>query len=223
MAREKPIQLIRDNLLEIGKSVRIPTYDPVPPGFNTIVHLSVGNFHRAHQAVYLDDLLEAGKSEKWHLIGVGLLPFDIPARDAMQVQDCLYTLVERDAKGDNARVIASIAEYYYAPEKSEEVLSAMASATCKIVSMTITEGGYFVHQGTGEFHGEHPDIQHDLANPKAPKSSFGYILEALKRRKAAGVPPFTILSCDNMQSNGDVTKKMITAFAQIDDPELAAW
>lgn len=114
---EKPIQLIRANLPEVGKRVRIPSYDPVPPGSNTIVHLSVGGFHRAHQAVYLDDLLEAGKTERWHLIGVGLLPFDIPARDAMQAQDCLYTLVERDAKGDNARIISSIAEYYYAPER----------------------------------------------------------------------------------------------------------
>lgn len=89
--------------------------------------------------------------------------------------------------------------------------------------MTITEGGYFIHQGTHEFHEGHPDIQHDLANPTTPRSSFGYILEALKRRKAAGVPPFTILSCDNMQCNGDVTKKMIIAFAHLADPELATW
>ncbi|OWA54138.1 Mannitol 2-dehydrogenase [Hypsibius exemplaris] len=221
-----PVPLNLANLPKVGNlpNVRIPTYARAPAGAPTIVHISVGGFHRAHQAVYLDDLLQSNAGgERWRLVGVGLLPFDIPARDAMKAQDCLYTLIERDQKGDSARVIASISEYLYAPEQGTNVMEVMADASCRIVSMTITEGGYFIHEGTGDLNVEHPDIQHDLANPAAPRSSFGYILAALRKRKANGLQPFTVLSCDNMQSNGDVAKKMISAFAKLADPELALW
>lgn len=143
-----PVKLSLANLLKIEHGVRIPTFIRNPPSGRTIVHISVGGFHRSHQAVYLDDLLQCGKGEDWRLVGVGLLPFDLPARDAMQAQDCLYTLLERDASGDSARVIASIGQYLYAPEESDRVIDVMADGSCRIVSLTITEGGYFVHQVT---------------------------------------------------------------------------
>ncbi|MEA3147461.1 MAG: mannitol 2-dehydrogenase, partial [Verrucomicrobiota bacterium] len=111
----------------------------------------------------------------------------------------------------------------YAPGNAQEVIDKMTSPDCRIVSLTITEGGYYVHQGTGEFDAQHPDIQHDLANPDEPTCSFGYLLEALSRRRTRGMPPFTVMSCDNLQGNGDVMKKMLLAFAELRDPKLHNW
>jgi mannitol 2-dehydrogenase len=146
-----------------------------------------------------------------------------PHADALLSQDCLYTLVERSQQGDKARVVGSIVDFLFACDDKEAVLQRMASGQTKIVSMTITEGGYYVHSGTGEFDAQHPDIQHDLAHPQQPTCSFGFLLEALDRRRKAGQPPFTLMSCDNIQGNGDVLKKMLLAFAELRDPVLANW
>ena len=141
------------------------------------------------------------------LCGVGLLKHDARIRDVMLSQDCLYTVVERGARGEHARVIGSIVNFLFGPGNTQEVIEKMASPDRRIVSLTITEGGYYVHQGTGEFDAQHPDIQHDLAHPSEPTCSFGYLLEALNQRRTRGIPPFTVMSCDNLQSNGDIIEE----------------
>jgi mannitol 2-dehydrogenase len=183
----------------------------------------VGGFHRAHQAVYLDDLLALGGSREWGLCGLGLLPHDVRMRDVMRAQDCLYTVVERGAGGDKARVVGSIGAYLFAPDDREAAIEKMASPECRIVSLTITEGGYYVNKGTGQFDEAHPDIRHDLEHPREPAGVFGYLAEALDRRRQRGLAPFTVMSCDNLQGNGDVARRTFLAFAERRDAGLASW
>ncbi|BDG01633.1 mannitol dehydrogenase family protein [Anaeromyxobacter oryzae] len=215
-------KLSEATLRTLGDRVQVPTYDRrgLPQG---IVHVGVGGFHRAHQAVYLDDLLHRPGAPPWSICGVALLPQDARIRDVLRAQDGLYTVVERSAAGDRARVIGSITEILHAPEDPEAVFERMASPVCRIVSLTITEGGYYVNQGTGAFNDAHPDIQHDLAHPHAPTCSFGYLAEALDRRRRRGLPPFTVQSCDNLQENGAVARRMFLAFLRLRDPALADW
>ncbi len=216
------IKLNTANLSRLPANVRVPTYDRKAVA-QSIVHIGVGGFYRAHQAVYLDDLLHQSGSTEWGYCGVGLLSHDQRIRDVLLSQDCLYTVVERSAAGDQARVIGSVLNFLYAPDDPEAVLEKMASPECRIVALTITEGGYYVNEGSGEFNADHPDIVHDLQNPHQPRCSFGYLLEALERRRDRGLGPFTIMSCDNLQHNGAVAKKMLLAFAERRDPELASW
>lgn len=200
----------------------VPAYDRTAHKHG-IVHIGVGGFHRAHQAWYLDSLLALGGSPDWSLCGVLLLPHDRRMFEAMRSQDCLYTVVERSVEGEKPRIIGSITEVLFAPDDPEAVLEKMASPDCRIVTLTITEGGYYVNSGTGEFDAGHPDIVKDLANPGKPACVFGYLAEALSRRRNRGLPPFTLMSCDNMQNNGHVLKKMLLAFLSLRDPALAAW
>jgi len=190
---------------------------------HSIVHIGVGGFFRAHQAVYLDRLLHLRGNADWGYAGVGLLPGDAGIRDAMLAQDCLYTVIERSAQGDTPRVIGSLLEFLYAPDDPGAVLEKMASPATRIVALTITEGGYYVNQGDGSFDAAHPDIVHDLAHPHAPRCSFGYLAEALQRRRERGLAPFTVMSCDNLQHNGDVARAMLLAFTALRDPGLSAW
>jgi len=214
------IQLRPSNLKNIA--VPVPQYDRKSLKHG-IVHIGVGGFHRAHQAVYLDELLNRPDHGAWGLCGVGLLPQDKLMAEVMAEQDCLYTVVERSSAGDQARIIGSMTGYLFAPENSEAVIEKMASPDCRIVSMTITEGGYSVHQGTGEFDPTLPDIQWDLAHPHQPRGAYGYLAEALDRRRGRGLKPFTVLSCDNIQGNGEVLKKMFLAFLSLRNPGLRDW
>ena len=195
---------------------------------NGIVHIGVGGFHRAHQAVYLDNYFHQNfdshiADNQWGICGVGLLEWDQKMRDALQSQDCLYTLVERSAAGDRARVIGSIRQYLYAPDDRQAVIDALAAPECRIVTLTITEGGYYYIEGSGEFDANHPTIQHDLQHPDQPIGTYGFLIAALDRRRQQGLAPFTILSCDNLQGNGNIARKMVTAFAELRDPTLATW
>lgn len=216
------IALNQAALASLPAAIPGPTYDRAAVA-HSIVHIGVGGFFRAHQAVYLDRLLHQGDSAEWGYVGVGLLPQDAAIRDALRAQDCLYTVIERSAAGDAPRVIGSLLDFLYAPDDPQAVLEKMASPATRIVALTITEGGYYVNQGTGEFDAAHPDIVHDLAHPHAPRCSFGYLAEALDRRRLRGLAPFTVMSCDNLQHNGDVARAMLLAFAQLRDPGLAAW
>jgi mannitol 2-dehydrogenase len=217
-----PIKLSNANLSSLQANVRVPKYDRRRVG-QRIVHIGVGGFHRAHQGVYNDDLFnETGESE-WGLCGIGLLPVDSRMGEILRSQDYLYTVVERSAAGDKARVIGSIQNFLHAPSDPNAVLEKLASPDTGIVSLTITEGGYYVHQGTGEFDAENPDIRYDLAHPKEPKCAFGYLAEALERRRTRGILPFTIMSCDNLQGNGDMVKRMLLAFIELRDPQLRNW
>ncbi len=203
----------------LSPNVAVPQYDrrAVTPG---IVHIGVGGFHRAHEAVYLDDLMAAGDGQEWGICGVGLRPADKAMRDALVPQDCLYTMVARDAEGDGARIIGSLVKYLFAPQQTDAVLAALISPLTRIVSLTITEGGYNFNESTGVFNADHPDIQHDLADPKHPISVFGYLAEALDRRWRMGEVPFTVLSCDNLPHNGNVARKSLLAFAALRDSAL---
>ena len=142
---------------------------------------------------------------------------------ALQAQDCLYTLVERASDQDTARIIGAITEYLFAPDDPQAVIDKMADEHCRIVTLTITEGGYYVVEGTGEFDAEHPTIQHDLQHPDQPTGVYGFLTAALNQRRQQGLPPFTVLSCDNIQGNGNTARKMLTAFARLQDPDLGEW
>jgi len=188
-----------------------------------IVHFGVGAFHRSHQALYLDEVIAATGNRKWGLVGVGLLPFDLPMRDAMKAQDCLYTVNEKSTTGETkTKVIQAMVEYIYAPDNFEAVVSRLFNPSIRIVSLTITEGGYLMNN-KGEFLSDHPTVVRDLDNPCLPQSAFGIIIEALRRRRKAGMPGFTIMSCDNLRHNGSQAKKACLAFAKLRDPELAHW
>ncbi|HKH54810.1 MAG TPA: mannitol dehydrogenase family protein, partial [Propionibacteriaceae bacterium] len=189
-----------------------------------IVHFGVGAFHRAHQAKYLDALMEQGKALDWGICGVGVMPFDLKVRDALLAQDCLYTLVEKDPEGNwTPKVIGSIVAYRYAPDDPEAVIEQMADPATGIVSMTVTEGGYNFHPVTGKFDADNPAVQADLSPGAVPTTTFGLITEALARRRARGVAPFTIMSCDNIQGNGHVASEVFSAFARLRDPDLGEW
>ena len=149
-----------------------------------IVHFGVGGFHRAHQAMYLDQLMNAGLAHDWAICGVGVLPSDARMKEVMDQQDCLYTLVVKNPDGTReGRVIGSIIEYLFAPDSPEAVIEKMASDAVRIVSLTVTEGGYNFHHVTGDFDSDNPDVVHDLQPGAAPRTTFGLITEALRRRR----------------------------------------
>lgn len=207
----------------IPKSVEKPEYDrkAITPG---IVHFGIGGFHRSHQALTLDRLHSQGLAQDWGIIGVGLLENDRKMRDALVPQDCLYTLITKNADGKfDYRVIGSIINFLFAPDNPQAIVDQLTSPEIRIVSLTITEGGYSFDRVTGEFDPTTPNISHDLQDPTNPISAFGYIVKALKIRRDKGVAPFTIQSCDNIQGNGDVAKKMIVAFTSHFDKEMASW
>ncbi|WP_110598580.1 mannitol dehydrogenase family protein [Salinicola lusitanus] len=208
---------------QLDSSVAKPSYDraQVTPG---IVHFGVGGFHRAHQAMYLDDLMNRGEALDWGIVGVGVMPGDRRMQVALSAQDHLYTLVIKHPEGEyQARVIGSIIDYRYAPDDIEGTLELLADPKIRIVSLTVTEGGYNFHHVTGEFDLGNADVEHDLASPKTPRTTFGIVVEALSRRRERGVEPFTVMSCDNIQGNGEVAHKMFVAYARARDVELADW
>jgi mannitol-1-phosphate/altronate dehydrogenase len=215
-------KLSQANLAAFAAQVAIPTYDRKRLT-SAIVHIGVGGFHRAHQAVYLDDLAGQGITLDWGERGVGLLPADKRMSEALIPQGCLYTLVTRDAAGDSARVIGSVTDYLFAPDNHTQVLDLLADTATRIVSLTITEGGYNVDSMTGHFDADNPVIQQELRHSAMPSSVFGYLCAALDRRRHAGSPPFTVLSCDNLQHNGTIARTAVTSFARLLDDGLANW
>ena len=218
------IKLNEASLSRLPGNVRVPKYDRRQIA-NGIVHIGVGGFHRSHQAFYLDDYFHQNPGSEWGICGVGLLDndYDRRMRDALLSQDCLYTLVERSPDGDRARIIGSIARYLFAPDDRQAVIEAMAAESCRIVTLTITESGYYYIEGSGELDVNHPTIQHDLQHPDQPIGTYGFLTAALEKRWKQGLAPFTVLSCDNVQGNGVMVRKMLTAFAQMRDPALGRW
>jgi mannitol 2-dehydrogenase len=201
----------------------VPAYDRdlVTPG---VVHVGVGGFHRAHQAMYHDRLMNEGMALDWGICGVGVLAADRSMKQALGAQDGLYTLVLKHSDGTyEPRVIGSLVEYLFAPDNPEAVIEKMAAEPTRIVSLTITEGGYNIHDVAGEFDVTNPDVIHDLGPGAVPRTTFGLITEALRRRREHGLAPFTVMSCDNLQDNGHLTKRVFTAFARLRDPDLGDW
>lgn len=188
-------------------TVAKPTYDrdKITVG---IVHFGVGGFHRAHQAYYVDKLMEQGKAEDWGICGVGVLPNDRKMKDALDAQNGLYTLILVNPDGSrDVRVIGSIVDYRFAPDDPEAVIELLAAPSTRIVSMTITEGGYQLPQKTSVDDG----------------SVFSLVTAALERRRERDIPSFTIVSCDNIEGNGDVARETFTEYADRHHPGLSAW
>lgn len=223
MAERTATPLRASTLTEFAGRVSTPTYDRsrISTG---IAHFGVGGFHRAHQAMYVDRLLERGLGQDWGICGVGVLPGDRRMRDVLRAQDGLYTLSTVAADGAwTTRAIGSLVEYRYAPDDPEAVLAKLTDPVTRIVSLTITEGGYHIAAATGEFDADDPGIRADLAGSAPPATVFGLVTEALARRRSAGLAPFTVLSCDNIEGNGDVARRMFAAFAALRDPGLGSW
>jgi len=206
-------RLSEATLADLLAAVARPRYDrhEVTTG---IVHLGVGAFHRAHQAVYVDDIL--AQDPRWGIVAASLRSPD--TYDALEPQNGLYTLSVRSGEGEQLRVIGSIQRVIVAPQAVEDLLRVMADPRTRIVSLTVTEKGYCHDPATGTLNESHPDVVHDLQNPHLPRSAPGFILEALRRRRIARVPPFTVLTCDNLPSNGRTVKRVLTRFAELFDP-----
>lgn len=210
-------------LLTDQTAIELPKYDRSKLECG-IVHFGVGGFHRSHQAAYLDTLMgEDPGALNWAVCGVGLLERDMRMYHVLYAQDGLYTLLIKYPDGSlRARVIGALKEYLYAPDDPNQVIDRMADPKIKIVSLTITEGGYNFDPNTAEFDFSNPEVINDLeGHPQ--RTTFGLICSALDKRRQAGIAPFTVLSCDNIQCNGDVARMTFLAFARRKSPELAEW
>ena len=194
------ISLSLDTLPEVPPKVEIPDYarDALRAG---IVHFGVGNFHRAHMQVYLDRLFNAGRDRDWAIVGAGVTPYDEKMRAALMGQDLLTTVVEQSAGASVAHVTGVMTDFL-PPMDAGAIIGKLSEPAIRIVSLTVTEGGYFIDPATGRFDPEHPAIRADAETPEAPKTVFGLILAGLRARKDAGLPPLTVLSCDNVPHNG---------------------
>ncbi|ONF44319.1 mannitol dehydrogenase [Marinobacter lutaoensis] len=217
------MKLNSETLARLPARVLRPVYDRrrVRQG---IVHIGVGGFHRAHQAIYTEQLLQQGQAMEWGICGAGLRPEDRAMREALVSQDYLYTLYELgDSADTRIQVVGAIGDFLLADEDRPGLIARLASPQTRIVSLTITEGGYCTDDDTGEFLADLPAIRHDLAHPEAPTTVFGFLAEALARRRAAGVAPFTVMSCDNLPHNGRVARNALLGFARRRDPALGDW
>jgi mannitol 2-dehydrogenase len=223
MSQMSAIALRADTLAACSEHVPVPTYDRARLSVG-IVHFGVGGFHRAHQAMYIDRLMRAGAASDWGICGVGVLEADREMQRVMNAQDCLYTLVQKHSDGTyEARVIGSIIDYVYAPDDPEAVIERLADPATRIVSLTITEGGYSIDDVTGEFNPRTPEVAADLEPGGLPVSVFGFVTAALARRREQGHAPFTIVSCDNLEGNGRLAREAFTSFARLRDPDLGSW
>jgi len=215
------VKLSAAALGRLPKGVAAPGYDRADLRAG-IVHIGVGNFHRAHQAVYLDDLFASGRDHDWAIIGAGVREYDIDMRAKLAAQDYLTTVVEQEAQATTVRVTGSMIDFVK-PFDVAAMLEVLSRPSIRIVSLTVTEGGYCIDPATQTFDPRHPEIAYDAAHFDAPKSAFGLIAAGLKRRRKAGVAPFTVMSCDNIPGNGHVCQNAVAGVAELADPELAAW
>ena len=189
-----------------------------------VVHFGVGGFHRAHEAMYHDRLMNQGEALDWAICGVGVMPADRRMKEVMDAQDGLYTLVVKESDGTlEPRVIGAITDYLFAPDDPEAVIETMAARSTRIVSLTVTEGGYNLHPVSGEFDADDPAVARDLEPGATPHTTFGLVNEALRRRKERGLAPFSVMSLDNLEGNGDLAKRAFTTFARLRDHELGDW
>ncbi len=216
------IRLSNATLGTLPANIRCPHYDrgALTPG---IVHIGLGNFHRAHQAWYLHRLFEMGLCHDWAIIGAGVRPSDKSQREKMLAQDCLTTLIELDPEGMSAEVTGAMIGYVPVDEGNAALVAQMSDPAIRIVALTVTEGGYYIDPASGGFDAGHPDILHDAANPERPRTAFGAMVAALKRRRDRGGGPFTGQSCDNLQGNGAILRQTVVSLARLSDPDLADW
>lgn len=217
------MKLNQQNLNRLAAEVQLPAYR-LSDTRQGIAHIGVGGFHRAHQAYYTDALMNSGEALDWAICGVGLRAEDRRARDDLKEQDYLFTLFELgDSDDTEVRVIGAIRDMLLAEDGAQALIDKLADPQIRIVSLTITEGGYCIDDSNGEFMAHLPHIQHDLAHPEAPKTVFGFLCAALEKRRAAGISAFTVMSCDNLPHNGAVTRKALLAFATLRNSDLCSW
>ncbi|QCW99900.1 mannitol dehydrogenase family protein [Aggregatimonas sangjinii] len=220
---EPVVPLNEQNIEHFKDRLSTPTYSR-EQSKTGMVHIGVGGFHRAHQAYYTHLLQEKDGASEWGICGIGLREGDRKMHDILKKQDCLYTLIEKHPDGKIAlRIIGSITDFLLGVDDAQAVVNRMADAATKIVSLTITEGGYNFNPSTGAFDFENPDIQHELKHPDDPRTVYGFLTAALKKRRDDGIPAFTVMSCDNIEHNGDIARKMLLAFAMEQDKSLASW
>lgn len=205
--------------------VFVPKYDRsrVSAGF---LHIGVGNFHRAHQAAHIDELLhkDFDGNKQWGIVGGSLYAPGRPTakkRAELESQDWLQTIVEQDGETEKALILGSMIDFLPVDTDNSSIQKAMIDPNIKIVSLTVTEGGYYLNDG--QFDLDHPDIQHDINNIDAPRTVYGMIVKALKHRRNEGMEPLAVLSCDNLPHNGDVVKSVIMGIAKELDEDLAEW
>ena len=223
----KPVAPVKPSLAtlnQIAKTAAVPSYSraDLSPG---IVHIGVGNFHRAHMAVYLHRLFDKGLDYDWAIIGGGVKHYDAAMRAKLEPQDWLTTIIELDPKGRSAAVTAAMIDF--TETQPDALLETLLRPEIRIVSLTITEGGYFVDAQTGGFDTGHAEVIADAATPDAPQTVFGVLIKGLVARRDRGLPPFTVLSCDNLPENGHVTEASVLGLAQLQDKhhdtKNAAW
>ena len=214
-----------EKMPRLSASTPLPT-DVITPGYDRaslkpgILHIGVGAFHRAHQAVYTDAAL-AKEFGDWGIVGVSLRSVDI-VHD-LRAQDGLYTVIARSGAGDSAQVVGSVVRGLSGTEDREEILSLMADPAIRVVTITVTEKAYGYDPASGGLDRSHPSVAADLADPRAPVGVVGYLVEGLSRRHAAGLPPFTVLCCDNLPTNGRIVRRLVIEMAGARDPALANW
>jgi len=221
-SNKKPLPLNENNLESIQSAVLKPNYirSNLSAG---ILHIGVGNFHRAHLSWYLHRLMQKDLAKDWAIIGSGITQYDVKMREGLQAQDFLTTLIELDPEGNQScEVVGPMIGYVPVEKNNQKLIIAMSDSNIRIVSLTVTEGGYFLDEN-GDFNLKHPDIIHDINNPDIPKTVFGVIVSALKNRKKNNIGPFTGLSCDNLMQNGNKLKQAITGIAKEQDLELSEW
>ena len=210
--RRRRLELSSESLSRLDPRISVPPYDRSTLG-GGIIHIGVGGFHRAHQAVYLDDVCRTGSSD-WSITGAGVLASDVRMAESLAAQDHLYALVTRDDRATSVRVIGSITDYVLAADDLEPLVTRIAAPDARIVSMTITEGGYPVDEASGEF-----------APPPAAAlpPTFVALARAFQGRRDAGLGGVTVQSCDNVMGNGDVTRVATLGVCAMVEPGLEAW
>ncbi|MFA8444144.1 mannitol dehydrogenase family protein [Yoonia sp.] len=216
------VKLSNQTLSELPDAIARPTYDrsALTAG---MVHIGLGNFHRGHQAWYLHTLMQNGLAHDWAIIGAGVRAGDAAQRQRLLEQDFLTTLIALDPEKTTAEVIGSMIDFLPVQPDNAALIAQMADPAIRIVSLTVTEGGYYIDPATKGFDAAHPDIVHDAATPDAPMTAFGAMIAALKMRRAAGTGPFTCMCCDNLQGNGAILRQTVVSLARLSDPELAVW
>jgi len=222
MSTPRPVKLSNATLGDLPAGIARPRYDRgrLTPG---IVHIGLGNFHRAHQAWYLHRLMQEGRAHDWAILGAGVRPADAAMRDKLVAQDCLTTLIELAPDSRTAEVTGAMIDYLPVAPAHGPLIRAMADPRIRIVGLTVTEGGYYIDAATGGLDTQHPDIVDDAAHPDAPRTAFGAMVAALRLRRAAGHGPFTGLCCDNLRGNGAILRQAVVGLARMHDPALADW
>ncbi len=222
MTAARPVPLSNATLAQLPTGIARPTYDRAALTAG-IVHIGLGNFHRAHQAWYTHRLMQQGLALDWAILGAGVRPYDAAMRDRLLAQDCLTTLIELSPDHRAAEVTGAMIDYLPIEDGNGALIAAMVDPRIRIVALTVTEGGYYLDPVTGGLDAAHPDILYDAANPDTPRTAFGSMVSALRLRRAAGHGPFTGLSCDNLRGNGVILRQVVVGLARLSDPALADW